>query len=90
MNEFSRVKNISSEIVQLDDIGNAFKLLENIVHDAMDRFVPKVAKEKNTDPPWYGKKLKHMNNLRRKAFKRAKDTNNFDEYNIVIVHAIAR
>lgn len=81
MNEFFVERDISSEIVQLSDIGMTFQMFGNIVHEAMEKFVPKVAVEKGTAPIWYTKQLKHMNDLRRKAFKRAKATMYYEEYN---------
>ncbi|XP_031626213.1 uncharacterized protein LOC116342660 [Contarinia nasturtii] len=47
----------------------------------MDSYVPRITVQSGTDPPWYTKQLKHMKNVRRKAYKQARQTSNFDEYN---------
>ncbi|XP_055316126.1 uncharacterized protein LOC129575914 [Sitodiplosis mosellana] len=80
MNEFFVGRDISTEIEQQDDIENSFRMFENVVYEAMDKFVPKVTVEKSTDPPWYNKQLKNLNNRKRKAHGRSKITNDFADY----------
>lgn len=46
----------------------------------MDKFVPKMTFVKSANPPWYKKNLKHLKNVRNKAYKRAKLSGHFDEY----------
>lgn len=83
MNQFLIENATLCGINRIDDLGNAFHLFGNVLHEAMDLFVPKVTVERSTDPPWYTKQLKHAKNVRNKAYKRARETGNFDEYNTV-------
>lgn len=83
MNDFFITNGPLSEISEINDIEYAFQLFGNILHEAIDLFVPKVAVQRSTDPPWYTKELKHIKNMRRKEYKKAKASGNFDEYNSV-------
>ncbi|XP_031632582.1 uncharacterized protein LOC116346585, partial [Contarinia nasturtii] len=81
MNSFFVGNHILSEINRIDDLENAFHIFGNVLHEAIDSFVPRITVQSGTDPPWYTKQLKHMKNVRRKAYKQARQTGNFDEYN---------
>ncbi|XP_031620399.1 uncharacterized protein LOC116338953 [Contarinia nasturtii] len=83
MNAFFIASDILLGINRIDDLENAFQLFGNVLHEAIDSFVPKITVQKSTDPPWYTKHLKHMKNVRRKAYKKARETGNFDEYNAI-------
>ncbi|XP_031635505.1 uncharacterized protein LOC116348595 [Contarinia nasturtii] len=83
INAFFTANDILSGINRIDDIENAFQIFNNVLHEAIDTFVPKITVQKNTDPPWYTKHLKHLKNVRRKTYKRARETGNFDEYNTI-------
>ncbi|XP_031637856.1 uncharacterized protein LOC116350250 [Contarinia nasturtii] len=83
MNAFFIENDILLGINRIDDLENAFQIFGNVLHEAIDSFVPKITVQRSTDPPWYTKQLKHMKNIRRKAYKRARETSNFDEYNAI-------
>ncbi|XP_031639659.1 uncharacterized protein LOC116351663, partial [Contarinia nasturtii] len=83
MNAFFIASDILLGINRIDDLENAFQLFGNVLHEAIDSFVPKITIQKSTDPPWHTKHLKHMKNVRRKAYKKARETGNFDEYNAI-------
>ncbi|XP_031633556.1 uncharacterized protein LOC116347189, partial [Contarinia nasturtii] len=83
MNEFFATKDTLSRMDRIDDLENAFQIFDNVLHEAIDLFVPKITVQKSTDPPWYTKPLKHLKNIRRKAYKRARETGNFGEYNTI-------
>ncbi|RYE16175.1 MAG: reverse transcriptase family protein, partial [Sphingobacteriaceae bacterium] len=70
-----------STINQIGNLENAFDIFSNVVRNAVNEFVPKVRVEKSTDSPWYTKDLKHLNNIRRKEYSRAKESKNVDAYN---------
>ncbi|XP_031621623.1 uncharacterized protein LOC116339729 [Contarinia nasturtii] len=83
MNEFFVTNDVLLGINRIDDLENAFQLFGNVLHEAIGQFIPKITVQKSTDPPWYTKHLKHMKNVRRKTYKRARETGNFDEYNTI-------
>ncbi|RYE04931.1 MAG: hypothetical protein EOP33_08110, partial [Rickettsiaceae bacterium] len=81
MNAFFNENETLMRIDQFDDLASAFANFNNVVLEARNEFVKKVRVEKSTDPPWYTKDLKHLNNIRRKEYNRAKESKNFDAYN---------
>ncbi|RYE19123.1 MAG: hypothetical protein EOP45_13100, partial [Sphingobacteriaceae bacterium] len=81
MNAFFNESETLMNINQIEDLASAFDNFNNVVHEARNEFVKKVRVEKSTDPPWYTKDLKHLNNIRRKEYSRAKESKNFDAYN---------
>lgn len=82
MNAFFDQHETLSTINRIDNLENAFDTFSNVVRNAVNEFVAKVRVEKSTDPQWYTKDLKHLNNIRRKEYSRAKESKNFDAYNV--------
>ena len=76
MNEFFAECDILHSI---DHCSNevTFELLGSCIREAIEKFVPKIVFQKSTDPPWYNKQLKHLNNVRRKEFNRAKNSEQY-------------
>jgi hypothetical protein len=53
----------------VEEIWNNFK---NIVHECIERFVPRKIFRKNSDPEYYNKEIKRLKSKVRKAYKRRK------------------
>ncbi|XP_031634810.1 uncharacterized protein LOC116348086, partial [Contarinia nasturtii] len=51
MNSFFVGNHILSEINRIDDLENAFHIFGNVLHEAIDSFVPRITVQSGTDPP---------------------------------------
>jgi Reverse transcriptase (RNA-dependent DNA polymerase) len=74
----------NENLLNIGDSNNtdeAFCTLYAVLHDAVEKFVPKKITQRNNDPPWYNKNLKHLKNIKSKEYKKCKSSGNFDSYN---------